>query len=96
MLTFLCSSLIHRFSPVNFALKVVDKPLKNINFQQKTAELAGSVECVDGNVCGEINVVLRGLEPLKEEYHGTTKGNAAFCSRKSKFGFFHLKSVSSS
>lgn len=66
--------LVHRFSPVNFSLKVVDKPLKNINFQQKTAELTGSVECVDDSVCGELNVVLRGLEPVKEEYHGTTKG----------------------
>ncbi len=63
-----------RFFPVNFPLKVVDKPLKNVNFQQKTAELTGAVECMDDNVCGEISVILRGLDPLEEEYNEVTKG----------------------
>lgn len=54
---------------------MVDEALKNISFQQRTAHLVGSVECLDDNVCGDVNVVLRGLDPLEDEYHEMTKGS---------------------
>lgn len=64
-----------RFFPVNLQLQITDNPLKKVNFQQETAQLSGSIECVDDNVCGEMNMILRGLDSLEEEYHEVTQGD---------------------
>lgn len=64
-----------RFFPINHSVKLIDAPLKDVNFRQETAQLTGTIECNDSTVCEEIRVVLRGLGTVEEEYHETTKGN---------------------
>lgn len=59
-----------RFLPVNFTLSVLDKPLKNVDFQQKTGQLIGSIECIDEVMC-ETSVVLHRLDSLEKKYEVT-------------------------
>lgn len=68
----------YRFFPVNYQLQVIDKPLKNVNFKQETAQLTGTVECLDDDVCDEVNMIFRSLDSLEEEYRVVTQGDVTF------------------
>ncbi|XP_065202501.1 BOS complex subunit NOMO3 [Planococcus citri] len=61
------------FYPETLNLKIKDKPVNNVNFEQKTASLGGSVICDDDNSCDETNLLLLSIDGNNIEKRTTTK-----------------------